>query len=140
MKLTEESDPASESALSERDTTVHEWCDAIMKEFSDTRYYIGAHIVVTKRNTEASAWFIAEVQALYLKHQEVFTYDLSKTLEILDAINLARIIKINNYWAYLIGDIIFSTASLGYFIDRYFDDRLMVLKEKYMLEYGGTHD
>lgn len=116
-------DPANESTA---EVTVRDWCAMIMKEFHDKRCYIGINkTAVTKRKAESVSWFISEVQAMYLKHQEVFAYDLQKTLNILESINLNHIIRNNSHWAYLIGDIIFTTEPLGYFIDHRFDDRIM---------------
>lgn len=106
---------------SEMQEVIKSWCEDVMKVFGD-KYYDGLNKqTIEKNRKDCVNWIYAEVQAMYLKHPEIFANNLKDTMTTLYALDLRRIISNNNYWAYLVAECIFHSEPLGYFIQHYWD-------------------
>ena len=104
-------------AQCEHHYTAFDWCNTILDEFKVNHLYTGLNkLTQAREETKTVNWFIAEVQALYLRHEDMFARSLRDTLTLLYALDLKHIMQPNNYWPYLVGEVIFKTQPLGFYI------------------------
>jgi len=110
--------------------TAYEWCETTMQVFRDQYLwdYKCRGVILRQEQQKAIKWFIAEVQSFYLTDPNVFAHELKTVMNLLKEIKLERIVQNNNYWVYFLGDLLFVSKPLQFFIDHmhdgYFNDKL----------------